>query len=56
MYVIKLDQGDYYQTRGGYDWGRANFSEATLFDTPEEAEAVIAAKLRGFCASVAPME
>lgn len=32
-YVISLDQDDYYQHRGGYDWGRAAHPAlATQFD------------------------
>ena len=53
MYVIQLDQGDYYQERYG-NWGRTNFRAATRYDSVEGAEAVI--KLRGFCASVASVE
>ena len=37
-YIIKLDQGDWLECRGGYDWGRTNAERATRFDTREEAE------------------
>jgi hypothetical protein len=37
-YVVKLDQGDYLQLRGGFDWGRSEKHRCTLFDTFEEAE------------------
>jgi hypothetical protein len=38
MYVIKLDQGDYYQQRGGFDWGRSGIAGASVFDTEADAE------------------
>jgi hypothetical protein len=41
MYCVEIDQGDYLQVRGGYDWGRANTpSDATLFDSPAQARSV----------------
>jgi hypothetical protein len=41
MYLIELDQGDYYQSRGGYGWRRSEAWEATLFGSIAEAEAEI---------------
>lgn len=38
MFVIRLDQGDYFQRRGGWDWGRSGPHAATKFDTRQEAE------------------
>ena len=37
MYMIRIDQGDYLQERGGYDWGRTAQSWATVYDTHEQA-------------------
>ncbi len=38
-YVIALDQGDYYEDRGGNDWGRTTKSDASNF-TQAEAERI----------------
>jgi hypothetical protein len=46
-YVIRLNQGDYYQHRGGYYWGRSNKYTATRFDSPAEAQEEIRSVLRG---------
>lgn len=54
-YVIKLDQGDYYESRGGYDWGRTDSHRATLFSDRAEAER-IASGLRSFGARVIEAE
>lgn len=53
-YVIKLNQGDYFQHRGGYDWGRtAHKNQATTFDTKEEAEEWIESRgLKSFGAKI----
>lgn len=40
-YKIKLNQGDYLQLRGGFDWGRSERYQATTFDNKEEARQVI---------------
>jgi hypothetical protein len=37
VYYIKLDQGDYFEFRGGNDWGRTSKSHATRFDDRKEA-------------------
>ena len=37
MYIIAIDQGDYLQERGGYDWGRSSAARATRYDSHEEA-------------------
>lgn len=37
MFVIRIDQGDYFQERGGFDWGRSEFSEATHYESEQEA-------------------
>lgn len=39
MYIIKLNQGDYLEARGGSDWGRTDRHSATEFDTVAEARA-----------------
>ena len=39
--VVRIDQGDYLQERGGYDWGRSNEYEATASRNPAEAQAAI---------------
>jgi hypothetical protein len=53
MYVIQLNHGDYYEQRGGYDWGRASRHQATVFDTREQAEAeIVRCKLASFGARV----
>lgn len=39
-YVIVFSDGDYYQSRGGYDWGRSGLSGATVFESRVEAQAV----------------
>lgn len=45
MFYILLDQDDYYQSRGGNDWGRAERErDATFFESKEEAETEIHAK------------
>jgi hypothetical protein len=52
-YVIKLDQDDYYQARGGYDWGRSDKSSATTFDTVERAKEEIKSRgLKSFGARI----
>lgn len=39
-FVIALDQGEYLEARGGFDWGRVgHWTAATQFDTREEAQA-----------------
>lgn len=40
-YVIKLDQGDYLEERGGFDWGRTDQSSATVYGSRKEAEKAI---------------
>ncbi len=40
--VVRIDQGDYLQLRGGFDWGRAESWEATMFDDVAAAERAIA--------------
>ncbi len=40
-YVIKIDQGDYIQERGDYDWGRADLGTATTYETEKEAREAI---------------
>jgi hypothetical protein len=42
MYLIRLDQGDYLQSRGGFDWGRADYGECAVYETIDEARAAIA--------------
>jgi hypothetical protein len=41
-YVVRIDQGDYLQLRGGNDWGRADQYAATRFDGRDQAEATVA--------------
>lgn len=55
MFIIALDQGDYYQERGGNDWGRCGKSRATTFDSRAEAEQV-AAVLAPFGATVVEID
>lgn len=33
MYAIYVGSGEYYQSRGGFDWGRADLFDCTKFDT-----------------------
>lgn len=40
-FVIRLNGGDYYEQRGGYDWGRTDRSHATTFDSVEAAQDTI---------------
>lgn len=40
MFIVKIDQGDYYQYRGGNDWGRSTRGHATAFNDIERAWAV----------------
>lgn len=40
-YIVALDQGDYLEERGGYDWGRTSRAGATTYDTRTEAEAAL---------------
>ena len=52
-YVIALDQGDYYQQRGGWDWGRCDKIHATVFDSRAAAQREIETrKLRSFSARI----
>lgn len=38
-WIIRLDQGDYLERRGGWDWGRVGVDlAATQFATRDEAE------------------
>lgn len=39
--VVRIDQGDYLQERGGHDWGRASKYEATTYGSVAEAEAAV---------------
>lgn len=40
VYVIRFSDGDYYQHRGGYDWGRSQYAtQASHFDDESEAVA-----------------
>lgn len=36
-FVVRIDQGDYLQLRGGFDWGRSTKYAATTFTTIAEA-------------------
>jgi hypothetical protein len=40
--VVRIDQGDYLQERGGFDWGRSNEYDATTYGSVAEAEAAVA--------------
>jgi hypothetical protein len=39
---IRIDQGDYLQERGGYDWGRTDHGGATTYGSVAEAEGAVA--------------
>lgn len=41
MHVIRIDQGDYLQERGRFDWGRSMPGNATIYDTIDEADQAI---------------
>ncbi len=41
MFIIMIDQDDYFQHRGGFDWGRADASQATLYSYEHQAEQAI---------------
>lgn len=34
---VMIDQGEYLQQRGGFDWGRCERYEATVFDSHDDA-------------------
>jgi hypothetical protein len=50
-YIIRLNQGDYYEWRGGMEWSRTSRDAATRFRTEYDAERV-AQILRSFGAEV----